>query len=302
MIFCGDHRRKMLHRVNYWFMYICICGDHRRIYYKCKTMPLNAALREAIMDFTAEGVVITREWLLNKGYSRHAIDNLVKSRQLVTLQRGVYAKSRSKFTWQSIIYSLQSLEKLDLVIGGLTALEMQGFGHYLSLANEKVIYLYGTGKLPVWVNKVLPNTRFIQYNITELTGRKQKDKEGKSFTLESFTRQIEWNEYTGPLTVSSPERAFLEVLMDVPKKVSFEHGDQLMQGLTTLSPRSLQKLLDQCKNIKVKRLFFWFADRYHYPWLEKIDRSTIDLGKGKRMLVKGGKLDSKYQITVPEIL
>ena len=34
----------------------------------------------------------------------------------------------------------------------------------------------------------------------------------------------------------------------------------------------------------------------------RLDRDGIDLGKGKRMLVRGGKLDPKYQITVPEDL
>jgi len=75
-----------------------------------------------------------------------------------------------------------------------------------------------------------------------------------------------------------------------------------MEGLRNLSPRRLQALLADCKNVKVKRLFFWFAERHNHVWLQKIDRSAIDLGKGKRMLVPGGKLDPKYNITVPENL
>jgi transcriptional regulator with AbiEi antitoxin domain of type IV toxin-antitoxin system len=31
----------------------------------------------------------------------------------------------------------------------------------------------------------------------------------------------------------------------------------------------------------------------------KIDLAQIDFGKGKRMLVKGGRFDPKYKITVP---
>lgn len=54
--------------------------------------------------------------------------------------------------------------------------------------------------------------------------------------------------------------------------------------------------------MKVKRLFFWLADRHNHSWLKQIDRDTVDLGKGKRMLVKGGRLDPKYLITVPEDL
>jgi hypothetical protein len=253
------------------------------------------------MDFTPEGVIITREWLLNKGYSRHAIDNLVKSRQLHFLKRGVYVRGRAKITWQSIVYSLQSLEKLDLVIGGLTALEMQGLAHYLSFSGKKVIHLYGTSNLPKWVNKLVPDVHFIRHNDAELTGKGIVN-EKEQFLLGQFTKQLDWKDDIDQLTLSTPERAFLEVLMDVPQKVSFEHADQLMQGLTSLSPGSLQKLLEQCSNIKVKRLFFWLADRYGYPWLGKIDRTMVDLGKGKRMLIKGGKLDNKYQITVPETL
>jgi hypothetical protein len=64
----------------------------------------------------------------------------------------------------------------------------------------------------------------------------------------------------------------------------------------------LQKLLEDCKSVKVKRLFFFFADRHNHAWLKRLDRSRIDLGKGKRMLVRGGKLDPTYEITVPEDL
>ena len=46
----------------------------------------------------------------------------------------------------------------------------------------------------------------------------------------------------------------------------------------------------------------WFAERHQPPWLKQIDRASIDLGTGKRMLVKGGKLDPKYLITVPDDL
>jgi hypothetical protein len=42
------------------------------------------------------------------------------------------------------------------------------------------------------------------------------------------------------------------------------------------------------------------ADRHHHAWLNRLDKDSIDLGTGKRMLVRGGKLDRVYQITVPE--
>jgi hypothetical protein len=66
-----------------------------------------------------------------------------------------------------------------------------------------------------------------------------------------------------------------------------------------MSNRALQSLLELSGNVKVKRLFFWLADRHNYAWLQKLNKAQIDFGKGNRMLVKGGKLDKKYQISVP---
>jgi hypothetical protein len=36
------------------------------------------------------------------------------------------------------------------------------------------------------------------------------------------------------LIISSPERAYLEVLLEVPQKTTFEHADQLMQGINNI--------------------------------------------------------------------
>jgi hypothetical protein len=52
--------------------------------------------------------------------------------------------------------------------------------------------------------------------------------------------------------------------------------------------------------VKAKRLFFWLAERQGHAWFRKLDPDRFDLGLGKRVLATGGKLDRKYQITVPE--
>jgi hypothetical protein len=102
--------------------------------------------------------------------------------------------------------------------------------------------------------------------------------------------------------MSTPERAILELLNEVPQRETFHQADMLMDGLRNLSPRRLQTLLVECRSVKVKRLFLWFAERHHHAWLHKLDRRRIDLGHGKRMLVRGGKLDKKFNITVPGTL
>jgi hypothetical protein len=83
----------------------------------------------------------------------------------------------------------------------------------------------------------------------------------------------------------------------------FEHADELLFGRWCRYSES-----HSCQDGMPldgrtgKRLFFWFAERHNHTWLKQIDRNAISLGSGKRMLVKGGKLDPKYLITVPEDL
>ena len=61
----------------------------------------------------------------------------------------------------------------------------------------------------------------------------------------------------GPLTVSMPERALLEPLDELPQHESFDQVDVLMENLSDLAPKRLQKLLVRCRSVKVKRLFFF---------------------------------------------
>ena len=75
---------------------------------------------------------------------------------------------------------------------------------------------------------------------------------------------------------------------------------ELFEGLTSLRPKQVNTLLQYCRSIKVKRLFLFMADQFSYPWISRIDKKQLDLGSGKRVVVKGGKLDKRYLITIPE--
>ena len=76
----------------------------------------------------------------------------------------------------------------------------------------------------------------------------------------------------------------------------------LMEGIVGLGPERAGRLLRQCRSVKVKRLFLWFAERHGHAWFDRLDLEGVDLGSGKRMLVRGGRLDRKYGITVPSDL
>jgi Transcriptional regulator, AbiEi antitoxin, Type IV TA system len=89
------------------------------------------------------------------------------------------------------------------------------------------------------------------------------------------------------------------VLDGVPRVTSFEEARLLMEGLPSLRPRLIQQLLEACTTVKVTRLCLHLADATQMPWRGEMNESRIDLGSGKRQVVEGGRLDSRYNITVP---
>lgn len=99
---------------------------------------------------------------------------------------------------------------------------------------------------------------------------------------------------------SVPERAFLELLSTVDSAVEIQQADTLFEGAANLRPVIVQEMMEQCRQVKAKRLFFWLAMRHNFPWFNKLDINKIDLGKGKRQIVKGGILDKNYLITIPK--
>ena len=100
--------------------------------------------------------------------------------------------------------------------------------------------------------------------------------------------------------MSAPERAALELLRLVPHRETYEEARLLFEGLPPLRPTLVQQLLEACRSVKAKRLFLHRAEACALPWVGKLDRGRVDLGSGKRVIVKGGRFDPKYQITVPE--
>ncbi len=99
--------------------------------------------------------------------------------------------------------------------------------------------------------------------------------------------------------MSSPARAIMECLFLAPKYQELFECYELMENLNNLRPKSVQTLLESSSSIKVKRLFLYLAEKCNHQWLKHLDLTRIDLGSGKRSLVKNGVYISKYKITVP---
>jgi hypothetical protein len=115
--------------------------------------------------------------------------------------------------------------------------------------------------------------------------------------LEQSYLDLPANDFT--IKMSSPERAAMEMLYYVPFEQSFDEAERIMEALLTLRPALVQKLLETCNSIKVKRIFMFMAEKFDLPWVEQLDLRKIDFGRGERTIVEGGRLDPKYKITVP---
>jgi hypothetical protein len=244
-----------------------------------------------------EGLFVDSAWLQEHGYSRPLIAKYVRSGWLESPASRIYRRPKARedgfSSWEEAIASLQTLLDLPFKVGGRTALELQGYAHYSAPSGPTEIHLYGNIKPPKWLICLPLKQKLVFRNAHLFQAEKNS---ADDFSIQS------WGTMYGTLVISTPERAILEVLDEIPQHETFHQADMLMQGLTNLSPRRLNKLLANCRSIKAKRLFLWFAKRHNYPWFARLNQSKIDLGSGKRMLVPGGQLDNKYLITVPKDL
>lgn len=262
--------------------------------------PVKESYKQTLKTLLPYGMLATKKWLAEQGLSEHALDNAVKTDTLLLLATGVYSQYSRAVTWEGVVASMQRMmdKNVDdqlpsVVVGGLSALSISGLSQYLSLGSTPHIHLYATKKLPSWLVRLSLPIKFEGHGTRKLwPDSLSKDR--------AFVKEHEWGEQLPPVYFSCPEKAILEVLMDLPESVSFEHADELMQGLVNLSPRKLDTLLKGCKSVKVKRLFCWLAKRQAYPWFDKLNLENYDLGSGKRVVAKGGKLDTEYLITVPQ--
>jgi hypothetical protein len=270
-----------------------------------------------------EGLVVDAAWLERHGYSSALRSKYATNGWLDQVTRSVYRRPPAnlqtsddkELRWQNVVISLQTLLGCPVAVGARTALELQGFTHYLAPHGPSEIHLYGDKPLPGWVSKLKLETHFVFHNAQKLFKNEPvvRGLSALSVNLHTaeqtntdpihsgLTHQL-WGNRDWPLTLSTPERAILELMDALPQHETFHQVDVLMEGLRNLSPRRLNKLLVDCRSVKVKRLFLWFAERHNHAWLNKLERDGIDLGRGKRMIVRGGKLDPKYSITVPENL
>jgi hypothetical protein len=234
-----------------------------------------------------KGTVAVQHWLREQGIPRQLAEKYRHSNWIERIGQGAYTRAGDKVEVFGALYALQFLLKLPVHVGAKTALELQGYAHFIPMRNFPVVHLYGQpGRpLPAWFRRHQWESR-VRFHLVRLF----PDKPELGLTKKPYESM--WTR------MSAPERAALELVDLVPKEQSFSEARLLMEGLTTLRPEIVQELLEACRSVKAKRLFLFLAEEANHAWFKELNTSKLDLGKGNRSIVKGGQLDRKYQITV----
>ena len=158
------------------------------------------------------------------------------------------------------------------------------------MGQRQMIHLFSDKPLPRWLFRTDVGTDFIEHR-TKLFGDE---------CHETWLSHIVFGSWDWKISVASLEMSLMEMMAGLPRKVSFHGVDVIMESVLTLRPDVVDDLLRCCRSVKVKRLFLWFAAKHQHPWFEALKLDDVDLGSGKRVVEKAGRLDRKYLITVPK--
>lgn len=234
----------------------------------------------------SNGIMLT-SWLEKSGFSRNEISNYIKSGWLQRISTGVYQFSGDTPSLYGILASYQKQANMEYHIGAVSALELKGFSHYIAMGKPTaVVFSPVRPPLPKWLNDT-----DLDMNLVEVSSKVLG------------TVGVEQLGYQGQtLTVSSPERAIMECILLSPARYDLMDIYYLMEMLTSLRSSLVQRLLEDCTSVKVKRMFLYMAEKARHRWFDKLDLSRISLGSGTRSFMKGGVKIPAYDIVIPKEL
>ena len=203
---------------------------------------------------------------------------------LESIGHGAMKRPGETITWQGALYSLQQAG-VEVHIGGRSALDMQGYSHFVALGREE-IHLFSSSpvKLPGWFRDGDwgVDIRYFQASC-----------------LPAELGLVSHRERDYMVRISGLVRAMAECLHLVPGKFDLLEAAHLMEGLRNMMPTEVAQLLSASSSIKVNRLFMYLAHRAGHAWVKHVDMSQVPLGRGKRQIIKDGVFDPRFQITVP---
>lgn len=242
-------------------------------------------INKVIRDWKA-GDVHSLKWFARYGVDQRLAYKYYENGYLERVASGVFYRAGDKIDPLAVVRFLQEEINLKLHVSGKSALEFHGHGHYLELAEKRLIDLisYSSKNFPKWLR---------QYSSSfELRFKKSSLLKNEDFLQNYETK----NGFV--IKISCRELAIIELIDTLNLSSSLETVENYMESLTTLRPKVMQEVLEKCHSIKAKRVFLYLAQKLNLVFFKKLDLSKINLGSGKRVIVKDGEFNSAYGITV----
>lgn len=191
-----------------------------------------------------------------RGISVDLASYYVRAGWLTRLAHGVYGRAGDTLSLHpSLVFLQRTIAGLH--VGGKSALDWYGVRHYV--AQHPVLQLYGwtTAQLPAW-----------------FTGRFPAHYRRKRL----FDERPETLLHAGPFEsradapeVSSPERAFLEVLSEVGTRQPLPEARELAESTYTARAKVMRELLQRCRSVKTRRLALKLGRELSLSWFAKLE-------------------------------
>ena len=216
---------------------------------------------------------MTSDDLAALGISADLAVHYVRSGWLRRLARGVYCRPNDTLGLHPSLLLLQ--RKLPgLHVGGKSALDWYGVRQYVS--QQPVLQLYGwaAGHLPSWFTERFP----AEYHRKRLFDERP----------EAMLHVGPYERRSGAPQVSSPERAFLELLSEVGVRQPLQEARELVEGTYNLRADVLRELLQHCKSVKTVRLCLQLGREGSLPWAAKLDPEGLPTGSDRPWVSRSG--------------
>lgn len=257
-----------------------------------------------LRDRLPEGVPVPVRWLHAQGISGALVYRYVRSGWLQALPGQAYLRPGAPLTWPAALYAAQQMG-IPVHVGHLSALSTHGLTHYQVLGGQDVLHLYLLFRPPTWLDELPEQVIWHREKVVQEkaewvfpepgTLRQPADDPPVSHKLGVTTApRLSW-----PVYVSTPERAALELAAGLTRGESWDTAYETFTGLTMLRPALVRDLLLACTRVVTRRVFLHLAQASNHAWLPHVDLTDVDLGKGDRQVVPGGRLDPVWRITVP---
>lgn len=245
----------------------------------------NRTILNKLLKEIPNNAVITSKWLSKKGINHDLQKRYERNGWIKRIGTGAYIKLDEDFNMDGAIYALQSQLGLSIHLGAMTVLNDK-HGIMQNLPYWRQVFLFGARgeKIPAWFDKCFKNKyRLISTNF-----------------LPKELGMIPYDNGKFITQIPTPERALLEVMYLLPGGAGLEETHQIIEMLTTLRPKKLQELLENCSSSKTNAIFYHISRNDKMPWFEELDFNKIDLGSIYKSVTEQDIKEYRYRKLILE--